>query len=476
MQRRDFLRSLSLTAMAALVRPKTASAAQTALPLRGRRPNIIFLMADDIGYGDLGCYGQQEIKTPNIDRIAAKGIRFTQAYAGACVCTPSRCALMTGFHNGHSAARDNVPHYHTYLQEADRTVAELLQEAGYATCGVGKWSLGDAGAVGRATNQGFDHWFGYLNQDHAHYYYTEYLDDDEGRLELPGNTKTRHTYSHDLMADRALEFIDTHREQPFFLYGAFTLPHFSAPSEDPDGLAVPSTAPYSDRPWEAKAKKYAAMVHRLDKDVGRILDRLDQHGLTENTLVIFTSDNGGHDTIPAHLKTSGPLRGFKRDLSEGGIRTPFLAQWPGVIPQGAVSNELIAFWDMLPTFAELAGAPAPTGIDGISVTPALLGQQLPEPHAYLYWDYGHCRDRYDQAVRMGHWKGIRLGRGAPLELYDLAADIGEKNNLAASHPEIVAQLEALMENAVTPHPRYPIGELYQGGPIWQPTRRSRQKD
>ena len=242
-----------------------------AVALAARPPNIVFLMADDLGYGDAGCYGGTTIATPNIDRLAEQGMRFTQAYSGGCVCTPARCVLMTGKHNGHAAARDNVPHYHTYLKDKDVTVAEVLESAGYRCGGVGKWSLGDAGTEGRATNQGFDSWFGYLNQDHAHYYYPEYLDDNDGRLELKGNGRSRGHYSHDLMVERALKFIRESKDGPFFFYGAFALPHFAARDEDPHGFTVPTTEPYTERDWDMRSKKYAAMVHMLDRDVGRIV-------------------------------------------------------------------------------------------------------------------------------------------------------------------------------------------------------------
>ncbi len=465
MDRRHFLKTAAMAGMATL--PMSKVAAEKTGTLAGSRPNIVFIMADDLGYGDLGCYGQQQIRTPNIDRLATEGLRFTQAYAGGPVCTPSRSVLMTGLHNGHTPARDNIPHYHTYLQEKDVTVAEVLKKAGYRCGGFGKWSLGDTGTAGRATNQGFDTWFGYLNQDHAHYYYTEYLDDNDGRLELTGNTSSRAHYSHDLIAERALGFIREDNHRPFFLYGAFTLPHFSSESEDPDGLAVPSTEPYADKTWSAKAKKYAAMIHRLDRDVGRIQSSLENLGLAENTLVIFTSDNGGNESTPEHLSTNGPLRGFKRDLTEGGIRVPLIARWPGRIPAGATSDEVIAFWDMMPTFAELAGTEASPGIDGVSIVDALAGGRITNPHEYLYWDYGHCRDRYDQAVRMGNWKGIRLGSGSEIELYDLKMDIGEKTNVAATHPDVVRKIEALMEEAVRPDERYPVGSVYKGKPIWR---------
>ncbi len=435
------------------------------------KPNIIFILADDLGYGDLGCYGQKLIETPNIDRLAAEGMRFTQAYAGSTVCTASRCVLMTGKHNGHTVARDNIPHYATYLQEEDVTVAEVLNQSGYRCGGIGKWSLGDAGTVGRATNQGFDSWFGYLNQDHAHYYFTEYLDDDEGRLELSGNSQSRSQYSHDLMTERALRFIQESQDQPFFLYAAYTLPHFSSQDEDADGLAVPSTAPYSDRDWDDKSKKYAAMVHMLDRDVGRIMDLVDKQGIRDNTLIIVTSDNGGGATVPKRFRTNGELRGYKRDLTEGGIRVPFVARWPGVCPAGTTSEAMIGFQDMLPTFVELSDGDLPTEIDGISILEALHGRRMTESHDYLYWDYGHCRDRFDQAVRVGDWKGIRLGVDTPIQLFNLEGDIAETTDVAAMHPAVVKRVSQIMDSAVVPHDRYRVGTIYKGGPIWKRSAR-----
>jgi len=437
------------------------------LRLDASPPNIIFILADDLGYGDLGCYGQELIETPNIDRLAGEGIRFTQAYAGGSVCTPSRSCLMTGLHGGHTPARDNVPHYPTYLDDDDVTLAEVLKGAGYRTGGVGKWSLGDPGTPGAALNQGFDHWFGYLNQDHAHYYFTEYLDSDKGRVELPENAVTHETYSHDLLTQKTLNFIRASKQEPFFFFAAYTVPHFSSRDEDPDGLAVPSTEPYPDREWPEKAKKYAAMVHLLDRDVGRIVDLVDELGMAENTLIVFASDNGGHKTVWKSFKTGGPMRGFKRDLYEGGIRVPFIARWPGVIPAGKTSDEVIAFQDMLPTFAGLAGAQVPTGLDGIDVASALKGEKLEAPHEFLYWDYGHCRRFYDQAVRSGGWKCLRLGKEeGRVELYNLATDLGEMHDISADHPDIVKKMTAIMDQAVVEHPRYPIGEIYRGGPIW----------
>ena len=448
---------------------RSSARAESVAEVRSARPNIIFIMADDLGYGDLGCYGQRQILTPNIDRLAVDGLRFTQAYAGGCVCTPSRSCLMTGMHGGHTAARDNIPHYHTYLQDDDITVAEVLREAGYRCGGVGKWSLGDAGTVGRATNQGFDTWFGYLNQDHAHYYYPEYLDDDERRFELAGNRHSQHVYSHDLLTKRALQFIRDARDEPFFCYVAYTAPHFSSPSEDPTRLPTPSDEPYSDKPWDQQAKNYAAMVTRIDRDVGRIVELVDKLKLADKTLIVFTSDHGPWAGMPKLFNSSGPLRGEKRQVYEGGIRVPFIARWPGQVPAGKVSDELIAFWDILPTFAELANAQAPDDIDGISVVAALRGGEVEPPHEYLYWDYGHAREVYHQAVRMGKWKAVRHGVAGSIELYDLSRDLGETKDVSASHPQIVERIEHLMHTAVTPSPRYQVGTLYTGQPIWKPS-------
>ena len=438
-----------------------------------RLPNIIFIMADDLGYGDLGIYGQQRVPTPHIDSLAGQGIRFTQAYAGGPVCTPSRCALMTGLHNGHTAARDNVPHYNTYLKEEDNTVAELLKDRGYRCGGIGKWSLGDPGTEGDATNQGFDMWYGYQNQDHAHYYFPEYLDDSDspsGRAEFPENSKTRSVYSHDAMTERALNFIIESREEPFFLYAAYTVPHFASRNEDPDGLAVPSLEPFTDKPWSLAARKYAAMVAKLDNDVGRIVDLVDEIGLGEHTLIIFTSDHGPLGRGPVdELNSNGPLRGAKRTMYEGGLRVPFIARWPGKIPANKVSNEIITFWDMLPTFAEIAGVRTPRDIDGHSVLNAIKGGTNDSSHEYLYWDYGHCRQRYDQAVRLGNWKGIRLGLDSPIQLYDLSADLSETHDLANEYPDVVENINSIMESAATPNSRYSIGDLYTGSPIWQPS-------
>jgi arylsulfatase A-like enzyme len=425
------------------------------------KPNIVFIMADDLGYGDLGCYGQTLIRTPNIDRLAAEGIRFTQAYAGSTVCAPSRCCLMTGMHNGHGRIRDNLPHG-VFLRNEDVTVAEVLKQAGYRTGGVGKWSLGDAGTAGRATNQGFDRWFGYLNQDDAHFFYPPFLDDNEGRLELPDNPRTRAHYSHDLFTNRALAFIRDATENgradsaPFFLYAAYTVPHYASPREDPTEYSINSDEPYQSEDWDPRSKKYAAMVTRLDRDVGRIVALIDALGLTEKTLIVVTSDNGAYGPAPAMFKSGGPLRGVKRDLYEGGIRVPFIACWPQRIPAGKTSDEMIAFWDILPTFAELAGVKPPAGLDGKSAVDALLGRPRGASHDYLYWDYGHTRGKYLQAVRMGRWKGVRNGADRPIELYDLISDIGEKHDVAGEQASVVSKIDEIMKKAMIPSQDYPI--------------------
>jgi arylsulfatase A-like enzyme len=435
-----------------------------------RKPNIIFIMADDLGYGELGCYGQTLIQTPNIDRLAAQGIRFTQAYAGSTVCAPSRGILMTGLHNGHAPVRDNVPHYPSYLRDGDITIAEVLKQADYRCGGIGKWSLGDPNTEGRPTNQGFDSWLGYLNQDHAHYYYPEYLDEGEGRRELPGNSRRKAHYSHDLMTEWALQFIRESQAQPFFLYAAYTIPHYANSAEDQTQFPVPSDAPYADRSWTQAEKNCAAMISLLDADVGRIVKLTQELKIDKNTLIVFTSDNGPWSgAVTDSFHSSGSLRGSKRSLYEGGIRVPFIAAWPGVIPPNRLSHDVISFWDMLPTLAEVAGVPAPKDIDGISVWRALKGKALLQTHPYLYWDYGHCRARYDQAVRLGDWKGIRLGLASEIQLYKLQSDVQEELNVADQHPAIVQQIAEIMQTAATPSERYPIGKIYRGQPIWQPT-------
>jgi arylsulfatase A-like enzyme len=417
------------------------SAAALAAP---RRPNIVFIVLDDLGYGDFGCYGQQYIRTPNTDRFAREGTRFTDFYAGGTVCAPSRCALMTGLHNGHAAIRANagtVP-----LRADDRTAAELLHDAGYATGGFGKWGLGDAGSTGTPVKHGFDQFFGYLHQVHAHSYFPDFLWDNDKKFPLGGKV-----YSADLIAERSFEFLRANRQRPFFLYSCSTLPHAK--------FEIPSVAPYEKEPWPQGHKTYAAMVTRADSHIGRILAMLKEYNLEENTVVFVTSDNGAHSGEGKgfeFFRSNGPLRGEKTQMYEGGIRVPMLVRWPGKIKAGATDQVPWGFVDFLPTAAEIAGAPAPRGLDGVSCLPLLTGGTRPK-REFLYWETcpfdmqtGLERPgRLAQAVRMGDWKAVRTKPEAPLELYDLRADIGETRNVASSSPAVVARIENYLKTART---------------------------
>lgn len=435
-------------------------------------PNVIFIMADDLGYGDLGCYGQSKIRTPNIDRLAKDGMRFTQAYAGSSVCSPSRSSLMTGFHNGHNRVRDNLPHG-VNLKPNDFTLAELFGNAGYVTGGIGKWGLGVPGTWGLPKQQGFDYWYGHINQDQAHFYYPDYLwENDKVVLlqemvienevgKIKGNRGGKNTfYTHDLFTEKAVKFIKKNHETPFFLYLSYTVPHFSDyPKDSPDHYIVPSDAPYSDKNWPQVAKNYAAMITRLDGDVGRLMKLLENLKIDENTLVIFTSDNGPYQGVTTPIEffdSNGPLRGGKRDLYEGGIRIPFIAHWKNVIKKGKVNNKPIAFWDLLPTFADLIDYPDSIGTDGISFLPNLKGD-VSENHEYLYWDYGHVRPTFKQAIRHGKYKGVRIEKVDKeiFELYDLDKDQGEQQNIAEAYPEEIAQMKSFMREAYKATEDYP---------------------
>lgn len=423
-----------------------------------RPPNIVFIMADDLGYGDVGCYGQQTIQTPVLDRLATEGLRFTSCYAGSTVCAPSRCVLMTGLHTGHARVRGNalVP-----LEPEDVTVAEVLKAAGYTTGIFGKWGLGEPDSTGIPTRQGFDQWFGYLNQRHAHNYYPEYLWRNTERVDLPGNENgQRTTYSQDLIMEEALAFIRSTNDEPFFLYLPFTLPHANN-ERGREGMEIPSDEPYSDQDWPQQQKNHAAMITRFDSDVGLILEALAERGVTNDTIVFVTSDNGPHregGADPEFFHSSGPLRGIKRSLTDGGIRVPMIVRWPKKISAGTTSDEAWSFQDFLPTAAELAETDVPTGIDGISMVPTLLGSQqagrVQPEHEYLYWEF-HERG-FKQAVRVGPWKGIRTKQGNPVELYHVVSDIGEKRNVAEEHPQLVAKIEAILESARSPSERWPV--------------------
>ncbi len=441
--RRTFLKQTGLGTLA-------AASGLSARPSwgRDRKPNIIFIMADDLGYGDLGCYGQPTIQTPNIDRMAAEGKRFTDCYAGSTVCAPSRCCLMTGLHSGHARIRGNARHP---LLPEDTTVAECLKRAGYKTGIVGKWGLGEPGTSGIPNRKGFDTWFGYLNQGRAHDYYIDHFWKNEERYELNG------AYSHDLFTREALDFVRQSSDEPFFLYLAYTIPHAFNEGGDDGGMPVPSDEPYSNEPWPQPQKNHAAMITRMDRDVGQLFTLLKSLNLDEDTIVLFTSDNGPHQeggALSEFFDSNGPLRGIKRALYDGGIRVPMIARWPGRIEANSTSDEPWAFWDFLPTACDLAGASAPQGIDGISMLPTLLGKPQ-EGHEFLYWEF-HERG-FNQAVRMGPWKGVRNDRiDLPVELFDLRTDISEQHNVARQHPDVVARIDEIMRTQRTESELWPL--------------------
>jgi len=459
-------RSFLAGALAGAAGPAMGGVAAGQSPDAGRAPNIIYIMADDLGYGDLGCYGQEDILTPNIDRLAREGMRFTDHYSGSTVCAPSRCCLLTGLHTGHAYVRNNrqvrksgqLP-----LTEGTDTIARRLQQAGYRTGVVGKWGLGYPGSVGVPRNQGFDYFFGYLCQGHAHNYWPEYLYRNEERVPLPGNRVTpsdlyegsgvayeRVSYSHDVMAEEALSFIRREAGAPFFLYFAPTIPHVNNEAGG-EGLEVPSDEPYTGRDWPQQLKNYAAMITRLDSDVGRIVLLLRELGIDRDTIVVFTSDNGPeppvHGFDPEFFDSAGPFRGMKTTIYEGGIRVPLVARWPGRIAKGSVSGHVSANWDFFPTALEIAGIDDGCGCDGISYLPALLGRRQ-TPHDFLYWEYER-RGKTGQAVRRGKWKGLRHGASEPMELYDLKADPAETADLSGDNPGIVEQIGDIMASART---------------------------
>lgn len=432
------------------------------------KPNVIFILADDLGYGDLSCYGQTKFKTPNIDKLAASGIRFTSHYAGCTVCAPSRSALMTGLHTGHTYIRGNKeyqPEGQEPLPAGSYTVAELFKEADYSTGAFGKWGLGGPGSEGVPEKQGFDEFFGFNCQSLAHNYYPEYLWHNDQKVFLDGNKNGgKGQYAHDEYHKMALQFIDKHKDGPFFMYCAYVIPHaeLSAPDDSLfqkyDGkypevpfTGVDSGSHYRKGGYGSQTKPratFAAMVSRLDRSVGEIMDKLKELGIEKNTLVIFTSDNGPHlegGATPDFFNSSGPYRGYKRSLYEGGIRVPFIANWPAQIPAAKISDFSSAFWDFLPTAAELTGTRLAKPTDGISLVPVLTGKGIQKEHDFLYWEFHEGGTK--QAVRMGKWKAVRFGTKEPLELYDLSTDIHEDRNVAAQHPEIVAKIEAYLKSA-----------------------------
>ncbi|MCK5271695.1 MAG: arylsulfatase [Sedimentisphaerales bacterium] len=476
MNRRDFLKKFVVStgvAVAAGVVPSAAvSLSNKALNARiGRkRPNVVYILADDLGYKELGCYGQEKIRTPNLDKLAAEGMRFTQHYSGQAVCAPARCSLMTGKHMGHAFIRGNltIGDYQIALPDEELTVAEIFRQAGYKTGAMGKWGLGGPGTPDQ---QGFDLFYGNLGHVQAHWYYPPHLWRNEEQIFFEGNTNYSGThYSHDYMAKEALQFITDNNDKPFFLYVPFLIPHVSLQVPQ-DSLDEYLPLGWPEIPWEGphyahcdKPKAtYAAMITRMDRDIGRIMKLLKKYGIDDNTIVIFSSDNGttmgGWGVDVEFFDSVGPLRGLKADLYEGGIREPMIARWPGRIKPGSTTDHISAFWDFLPTCCDLIGAEVPDNIDGISFLPTLLGRPGQQQHDYLYWETTNYR-LPQQAVRMGKWKGLRedvtANPNPPLELYDLDTDIGETTNVAGSNPDIVTQIEAIMTEAHIYSPEFPI--------------------
>ena len=429
-------------------------------------PNVVWIMADDLGIGDLGCYGQRIIRTPNIDSLALHGMKFMQHYSGSTVSAPSRCSLLTGYHMGHAQIRANAKVmasdsllYETPLADDAITVADLFKQKGYATGCCGKWGLGGPGTVGEPNRHGFDYFYGYLGQRFAHNYYPEFLHENTNKVMLNGTA-----YSHDLIRDHALAFLSNHADEPFFLYFSPTIPHADLDVLDEEKKAYEGMfceTPFVGNPNGYKSQDepratYAAMVSYLDKSVGDIVRLLKEKGIYDNTIVIFTSDNGvhaegGHD--PYYFDSNGPWRGTKRDLYEGGVRTPFIVQWPGHVAEASISTHISAFWDFMPTIAELIGADAPTGIDGISYLPTLLGKDGQKEHENIYYEFYEQGGKQSLLTADG-WKLIRLHAfddvPAVEELYNLIVDPAETTNIIHLYPEQAARLRQLLEESHTP--------------------------
>jgi arylsulfatase A-like enzyme len=442
------------------------------------RPNLIWILADDLGYGDLGAYGQKVIKTPNLDRMASEGMRFTHFYAGATVCAPSRSVLMTGMHHGHTRVRGNGGGAKQALQPDDTTVAKVLQKAGYRTALIGKWGLGDVeeAETGFPRKQGFDQFFGFLNQHHAHNHYPDYLWRNEAKESLPndlvplgehggGYAKNPRVYADDLIADESIKFVSENRDRPFFLYWSMVVPHANneRTKELGDGTEVPDLGEYAKEDWPPQDKGQAAMITRLDSYVGRMLKHLNELGLAKKTLVIFTSDNGPHDESKHDLsrfQPSGLFTGIKRSLTDGGIRVPFIAWWPGVVQPGTTSEQVAYFGDWMATAGDLAKATPPTNIDSISLVPTLTGRsQSQKSHEFLYWEF-HEGGFKQATLYQGRWKGIRMGSpDAKITLYDQQNDVAERVDVREKYPEIAAKIEAYLSQARSP------SEYWE--PVWK---------
>lgn len=466
---------LTLTGLAFINMLSTAAA---------QKPNIIYILADDLGYGDLSCYGQKHFQTPNIDKLASRGMLFTQHYAGCAVCAPSRSSLMTGLTTGHTPIRGNKSWQQEGqypLPDQSVTIAEMLKTAGYITGAFGKWGLGSPGSEGDPNRQGFDQFYGYNCQSLAHNYYPDHLWDNQTKVNLEGNSGTQNgQYAPELIHKRALQFITENKSNPFFLFYPTTIPHaeLTAPEENMNefrGKFLPEKSytgvdagdpnfrkgPYGSQKETHAA--FAAMVTLLDKQVGEIIETLQKLGLEKNTIIIFTSDNGPHvegGADPDYFDSNGPLKGFKRDLYEGGIREPMLVSWPGKIAEGTKSDLISAFWDIMPTLAEITGTKTPDKIDGISLLPTLLGKPGQKFHDSMYWEFHENNGR--QAVRKDDWKLVRYNITIPeeitTELYNLKNDVGEEHNVAAENPTVVKELLQIMESSRFPSDVFNFGK------------------
>ncbi len=482
-------RFLSALAAALVILPAAGFAVDPPADGSAAKPNIVWIMADDLGYGDVACFGGKTVPTPHIDALAARGMKFTDFYAGSTVCAPSRSVLMTGLHTGHTPIRGNarVP-----LADGYVTVAEMLQDAGYRTGLFGKWGLGEPGSEGAPNKQGFDEFYGYLNQHHAHNYYPSFLYRNEEVVRLPnvvpsadpknknprmddlfgvGYATQKRVYSADLIQEEALKFLDASKSEPFFLYYAATLPHANNQGRtqhggkaEVTGGETPDFGAFADREgWDDATKGHAAMIAYFDQQVGEVVAKIDELGLSQSTLILFTSDNGPHkesrqDT--SQFNATGPLTGFKRTLTEGGIRVPTIAYWPGHVAAGTTTDHIGYFGDLFATAADLAGAEPPPGLDSVSFAPTLRGfADKQATHDYLYWEFYEQGSK--QAVRKGNWKAIfrPLGSKTPA-LYDLGSDLAEQHDVAADHPEIVAEMVKLAAEAHIPDPAWtPSGKV-----------------
>lgn len=448
------------------------------------QPNIIYIIADDLGYNDLSCYGQKNFSTPNIDKLAAQGMLFTQHYSGSTVCAPSRSVLMTGLHTGHTFIRGNKevrPEGQHPLAGDIYTMAEALSDAGYTTGAFGKWGLGFPGSEGDPLKQGFDRFYGFNCQRYGHHYYPHHLWDDDQKIILDKNEgKQKGSYAPTLIQAEAIKFIEANKDKPFFLFKPTIIPHaeLAAPEsymEKNRGKFLPEKAyegydegeDYRNGPYESQEETHAAfvsMIQVLDDHVGEIMQKVDDLGIADNTIIIFTSDNGPHlegGADPDYFDSNGPLKGYKRDLYEGGIRVPMIAKWPGKINAGTTSDHISAFWDVYPTLSDVAGIASPDNIDGISFHPTLMGNGNQEAHDYLYWEFHEKGGR--QAVRKGKWKGVKYNvlknPEQKIELYDLSQDIGEENDVASDHPKIIDEMKEIFESARTHSEVFTFGQV-----------------